>query len=65
MGVPKRKTSRARQGKRRSHHGLKVPTLVKCERCKTLIEPHRVCPVCEHYKGVEYRILRPEKEEKK
>ena len=64
MGVPKRKVSRSRQGKRRAHQGLSVPQLVECPRCKTPIQPHRVCPVCEHYKDREYRILRPEKEEK-
>ncbi|MCX7704049.1 MAG: 50S ribosomal protein L32 [Planctomycetota bacterium] len=64
MGVPKRKLSQSRIGKRRSHWGLKVPSFVECPRCKTKILPHRVCPLCEHYKGVEYRMLRPEKEAK-
>ena len=62
MGVPKRKVSRSRRGKRRTHQHLSVPQLVECPRCKALIRPHRVCPVCETYKGKEYRILRPEKE---
>jgi len=64
LGVPKRKVSRARKGKRRSHMALSVPNLTECPRCKQKIMPHRVCPYCEHYKGVEYRLLRPEKEAK-
>jgi large subunit ribosomal protein L32 len=33
MAVPKRRVSHARQGKRRSHHFIKVPQLCYCNRC--------------------------------
>ena len=39
MAVPKRKTSTARRDKRRTHGSVK--------------RPHRVCPVCGYYNGVE------------
>lgn len=64
MGVPKRKVSQARRDKRRSHLALKVASFVECPRCKNKILSHRVCPYCEHYKGTEYKMLRPEKEAK-
>jgi len=43
MAVPKRKTSKARKRKRRSHHAITTGTLVKCKRCNAIIEAHAVC----------------------
>lgn len=51
MAVPKRKQSKSRTRKRRSHDALKVPSLVPCSQCKELILPHRACPYCGYYKG--------------
>lgn len=51
--VPKRKVSRARRDKRRSHHALKPVHLVQCTNCGEMRLPHRVCPNCGHYKGRE------------
>ncbi len=51
--VPKRKVSRARRDKRRSHHALKPVHLVQCSNCGEMRLPHRVCPNCGHYKGRE------------
>ena len=45
MAVPKRKTSTARRDKRRTHWKMEAPASVK--------RPHRVCPVCGFYNGVE------------
>ncbi|MGH9389101.1 MAG: 50S ribosomal protein L32 [Vicinamibacteria bacterium] len=53
MGLPKRKTSRSRRGKRRSHHKLSVPSLSVCPQCHEPKLPHRVCPNCGSYKGRE------------
>jgi len=53
MPVPKRKTSKSKQGKRRSHLSLKAPNLVPCPHCGSLKLPHRVCPSCGTYKGRE------------
>ncbi len=51
MAVPKRKTSRARRGKRRAHQGLSLPPSAVCPRCKAPKVPHRVCPSCGYYKN--------------
>ena len=61
MAVPKRRTSRSRQGSRRSHHHL-TPTQVQyCPRCEQPVLPHRVCPNCGYYQG---REIVPEETEK-
>lgn len=51
MANPKRKHSSSRKGKRRSHHGLKVPSLSLCANCGNPKPPHRACPECGYYKG--------------
>jgi len=51
MAVPKRKTSKSRQGKRRSHIHLKKPHYITCPNCGEPILPNRVCPHCGYYKG--------------
>jgi len=51
--LPKRKTSKARRDKRRSHKSLTPPTLVNCPQCSSPKPPHQVCPVCGTYKGRE------------
>ncbi len=50
MAVPKRKTSKARQAKRRSQWKLTGPNLIACPQCHELKLPHRVCPNCGFYK---------------
>ncbi len=51
MAVPKRKTSKARKRKRRSHLALEMPALSTCERCGTVKVPHAACENCGHYRG--------------
>jgi large subunit ribosomal protein L32 len=51
--LPKRKYSRARQGERRAHLGLKAASLVDCPQCHTPKLPHHVCPTCGTYDGRE------------
>uniref|UniRef100_A0A7C4U7C9 Large ribosomal subunit protein bL32 n=1 Tax=candidate division WOR-3 bacterium TaxID=2052148 RepID=A0A7C4U7C9_UNCW3 len=51
MGVPKKRVSRTRAKKRRTHYTLKAPTLVECPKCHELMQPHRVCPHCGYYNG--------------
>ena len=58
--VPKRKISRARGAKRRSHWALKAKQLVRCEECDALKRPHQVCPACGTYRGVQ--VIEFEKE---
>ncbi|MFZ0428180.1 MAG: 50S ribosomal protein L32 [Acidobacteriota bacterium] len=51
MANPKRRHSRSRRGKRRSHDFLTAPSLSICSNCGSQVMPHRVCPNCGHYKG--------------
>ena len=52
MAVPKRRTSKARQGTRRSHHNLGAGKGVQyCARCNEPVLPHRVCSNCGFYRG--------------
>ncbi|NLM53232.1 MAG: 50S ribosomal protein L32 [Firmicutes bacterium] len=53
MAVPKRKTSKQRRNKRRTHWKLTVPGLVSCPQCHEPKLPHRVCVHCGYYKGRE------------
>ncbi len=51
MANPKRKTSKTRRDKRRTHYKAVAPKLVKCEVCGAMHQAHRVCPVCGSYRG--------------
>lgn len=51
--LPKRKLSKGRRDRRRSHLALKLPALVECPQCHELRRPHHVCPSCGTYKGVD------------
>lgn len=49
--VPKRKTSKQRRNKRRTHDALPVQNLVACTNCTQLCQQHRVCQHCGFYKN--------------
>ncbi len=49
MAVPKRRTSKARKRKRRTHFKALVPNLDKCPHCGAPRIAHRVCKECGHY----------------
>lgn len=51
--LPKRKISKGRRDRRRSHLALTAVKLISCPQCHELRLPHRVCPSCGNYKGVE------------
>jgi large subunit ribosomal protein L32 len=51
MAVPKRRTSRSRRDKRRSHHALGRPPQATCPECGAPRTPHRVCGSCGQYRG--------------
>lgn len=53
MAVPKRKVSKSRRDKRRTHWKLEMPGLARCPQCHEFKLPHRVCKSCGYYKGKE------------
>ncbi|MBM3701577.1 MAG: 50S ribosomal protein L32 [Actinobacteria bacterium] len=67
MGVPKRKTSKSRRDKRRTHDRLKIVNIVECPRCHSKKISHRVCENCGYYSEHEIIIFeeKGKKKEKK
>ncbi len=49
MAVPKRRTSKTRRDKRRTHIKLGVPGMAACSNCGELKLSHRVCKNCGQY----------------
>jgi large subunit ribosomal protein L32 len=64
MPMPKRKTSKSRRDKRRTHWNLKEVNLEECPRCHEMKLPHRACLECGYYNGKEI-IPSSEKKDKK
>lgn len=50
---PKKRHSRARQGKRRAAIHLKLAQTILCPNCQTPVLTHMVCKKCGFYKGQE------------
>jgi large subunit ribosomal protein L32 len=60
---PKKRHSRARQGKRRAAIHLAVSKTIVCPNCQTAIVAHKVCRNCGFYKGKE--VINKTKKDKK
>ena len=63
MAHPKRKHSRSRTRKRRTHQKLSRPLLVECKQCRKAKPAHMICPFCGYYGGKE--VVKIERKEKK
>ncbi len=65
MGVPKRKVSKSRKGKRHSHDKVPHVTVKRCPQCRKPYRPYRACTFCGYYGGVGAKVLwvRRQKEE--
>ena len=50
MAVPKKRQSKQRKRKRRTHYKAAAPTTQSCPRCGDTKAPHRVCPSCGYYR---------------
>jgi len=65
MAHPKRKHSRSRTLKKRTHKTLRLPTLTACPQCRNLKPAYAVCPFCGHYKGRKVLIIKEKAKKKK
>ncbi len=65
MAHPKRKHSRSRSRKRRTHQKLSSPSLVECSQCRRPKPTHMVCPFCGYYGGKEIIEIKPKEKKKK
>lgn len=50
MPVPKRKTSKSKRDKRRTHKKTAAPNVATCPDCSEAKLPHHACPSCGSYK---------------
>jgi large subunit ribosomal protein L32 len=51
MAHPKRKTSKSRKNKRRTHLKVQDVTLAECTNCGVMHQRHTACPECGFYRG--------------
>ncbi len=49
--LPKRKISKTRGKKRRSHWKIQASQLELCPKCDAPVQPYHVCPSCGTYRG--------------
>ncbi|MBO5800006.1 MAG: 50S ribosomal protein L32 [Paludibacteraceae bacterium] len=59
MAHPKRRQSKSRSAKRRTHYKAVTPTLAVCSNCGALHVYHTVCGECGFYRG-KVAIEKPE-----
>ena len=62
MAHPKRRQSKTRTAKRRTHDKAVVPTLAICPNCGEWHVYHTVCPACGYYRGkiaIEKAAIKP------
>ena len=62
MANPKRKRSKSKRDKRRSHWTLRRPVISLCPECQEPKLPHRVCMNCGFYKNEMVIEIEEEKE---
>ncbi len=51
MANPKRKISKSRRDKRRTHWKLTAENVSECPQCHQSKQSHRICPHCGYYNG--------------
>lgn len=51
MALPKRKISKSRRDKRRTHQKIEALNVATCPECGEVTQPHHACPSCGAYKG--------------
>lgn len=58
MPNPKRRHSKSRGAKRRTHDALPPVGTSECPQCHERKLPHRVCPNCGYYRGRQVRAVK-------
>ncbi|HYA02009.1 MAG TPA: 50S ribosomal protein L32 [Syntrophobacteria bacterium] len=58
MALPKKRHSRSRRDKRRTHDRLKETSLSLCSQCNEPKLPHHACPSCGTYRGREVIVTK-------
>ena len=57
MAHPKRKISKTRRDKRRTHYNAIAPTVSVCSNCGTPIMYHRISGACGFYRGKQAIVI--------
>lgn len=65
MALPKRRHSKARGKKRRTHWKISKTNLAPCPQCKSPKQAHRVCAVCGYYNGRQVIEIKVKEKKKK
>jgi large subunit ribosomal protein L32 len=65
MALPKRRHSKARGRRRRTHWKLGQMNLVSCPQCKHPKLAHRICTVCGYYDGRQVIEVKAKEKKKK
>ena len=65
MALPKRRHSKSRTRKRRSHDAMSQPQYGYCSHCNAAILPHRVCDKCGYYKDEPVIAIKEKKSKEK
>lgn len=58
MANPKRRHSKSRTSKRRTHDALDPVNTNECPQCHEPKIPHRVCSNCGYYKGRQVKVVK-------
>ena len=63
MALPKRRHSKSRTRKKRTHQGLVAPSIAYCPQCEAARLPHNACGKCGYYKArkVDHTVSEEEK----
>ncbi|HOE97485.1 MAG TPA: 50S ribosomal protein L32 [Candidatus Sumerlaeota bacterium] len=55
MPVPRRRHSKSKRDKARTHKLLQAHSPSRCKNCGAARRPHQACPSCGQYNGRSYR----------
>jgi large subunit ribosomal protein L32 len=63
MAVPKKRTSRSKQGMRRSHDFENPTNVIVCSNCGKATIPHNICRSCNTYAGRNTKVANIQEKE--